>query len=157
MYKFLKSWHRCVIVHLNSFLAVSTFTIRVSHRQTTFREIKHVCAYDVESLYGDIGGYMGLLLGYSILNLPSMILFCYGSIRKRILDLKPLRSNKNNERRNEIGYSSSHLRIIHGETATPMNAIDDENEWHGEVSYAKYDILFQEFNTRLSSLEDQLK
>ena len=111
----------------------------------------------MESLYGDIGGYMGLLLGYSILNLPSMILFCYGSIRKRILDLKPLRSNKSNERRNEIGYSSSHLRIIHGETAIPMNAIDDENEQHYEVSNAKYDILFEEFNARLRSLEDHLK
>ena len=135
----------------------SYFTIRVSHRQTTFREIKQTRAYDVESLYGDIGGYMGLLLGYSILNLPSVILFCYGSIRKRILDLKPLRSNKSNERRNEIGYSSSHLRIIHGETAIPMNAIDDENERHSEVSNAKYDILFEEFNTRLRSLEDHLK
>ena len=100
---------------------------------------------------------MGLLLGYSILNLPSMILFCYGSIRKRILDLKPLRSNKNNEHRIETEYTSSHLRIIHGETAIPMNAIDDENEQHYEVSNAKYDILFEEFNTRLRSLEDHLK
>ena len=135
----------------------SYFTIRVSHRQTTFREIKQTRAYDVESLYGDIGGYMGLLLGYSILNLPSMILLCYGSIRKRILDLKPLRSNNSNEHRNEIGYSSSHLRIIHGETTIPMNTIDDENEFHCEVTNANYDILFEEFNTRLRSLEDQLK
>ena len=110
----------------------------------------------MESLYGDIGGYMGLLLGYSILNLPSMILFCYGSIRKRILCLKTIGSNVNNEQRNEVEYSSSHLRIMHRKTLIPLRAINDENEKHNNASDVTYNIIFEEFNRRLRSIEDQL-
>ena len=134
----------------------SYFTIRVSHRQTTFREIKQTRAYDVESLYGDIGGYMGLLLGYSILNLPSMILFCYGSIRKRILGLKTIGSNVSNDQTNEVEYSSSHLRNMDGRTSIPLRAINDENTKNKESNEVTYDIMFEEFNRRLRSIEDQL-
>ena len=39
------------------------FTFWVFYRQTTFREIKQIRAYDLENLYGNIGGYMGLFFG----------------------------------------------------------------------------------------------
>ena len=61
----------------------SYFNFEVIHRQTQFKEIRQIRAYDVESLYGDIGGYMGLLLGYSVLNFPAMIISCYGSIKNK--------------------------------------------------------------------------
>ena len=99
---------------------------------------------------------MGLLLGYSILNLPSMILFCYGSIRKRILGLKTIGSNVNNDERNKVELSSSHLRIMHGRTLIPSRAINDENTKYNEFSEVKYDIMFEEFDRRLRSIEDQL-
>ena len=99
---------------------------------------------------------MGLLLGYSILNLPSMILFCYGSIRKRILGLNTIGSNVSNDQTNEVKYSSDHLRIMHGRTLIPPRAINDENEKHNDASDANYNFMFEEFNRRLRSIEDQL-
>ena len=99
---------------------------------------------------------MGLLLGYSILNLPSMILFCCGSIRKRILGLKTIGSNVSNDQTNDVEYSSSHLEIKHGRTLIPLRAINDENKKHNDACDANYNIMFEEFNRRLRSIEDQL-
>ena len=39
-----------------------------------FEEIKQVRKYSEQSLVGNLGGYIGLCLGYAILNLPTMIL-----------------------------------------------------------------------------------
>ena len=139
----------------------SHYTIRVSHRQTTFRETKQIRAYDLESLCGDIGGYMGLLLGYSILNMPTMILLCYGSIKRRLFDLKLLRTNDNKDCGTGDGYSSSSIRSMHEATSMEMNAIDDEHEIHDstilKTSMARYHIMFEEFDSRLRSIEEQLK
>ena len=82
----------------------SYFDFGVSHRQTQFKEIRQIRSYDAESLYGDIGGYMGLLLGYSILNLPTMIISCYGFIKKRFLDRKAQKSNNPNDTTLETAF-----------------------------------------------------
>ena len=39
-----------------------------------FKEIKQVRKYSVQSLVGNLGGYIGLFLGYALINIPSMIL-----------------------------------------------------------------------------------
>ena len=39
-----------------------------------FKEIKQVRKYSVQSLVGNLGGYIGLCLGYALMSLPSIIL-----------------------------------------------------------------------------------
>ena len=38
-----------------------------------YKEIEQVRAYDVQSLVGNVGGYMGLFLGYAILHFPKLL------------------------------------------------------------------------------------
>ena len=54
------------------------FTIDLKYVQTTFREIKHVRAYDMNSLVGNVGGYIGMFLGYAVMNFPTA---CVGMLR----------------------------------------------------------------------------
>ena len=46
-----------------------------------FKEIKQVRKYSEQSLVGNLGGYIGLCLGYAILNLPTMILEIWRNIK----------------------------------------------------------------------------
>jgi hypothetical protein len=39
-----------------------------------FKEIKQIRKYSVQSLVGNLGGYIGLCLGYALLHLPSVII-----------------------------------------------------------------------------------
>ena len=50
------------------------FSLTVKYYHTSFFEIKQVKACELDSLVGNIGGYIGLLLGYVILSLPSIFL-----------------------------------------------------------------------------------
>ena len=46
-----------------------------------FEEVKQVRKYSAQSLVGNLGGYIGLCLGYAILNLPTMILEIWKNIK----------------------------------------------------------------------------
>ena len=52
----------------------SRFRIQVYFGDTTYKEIKHVRDINAESLAGEISGYVGFILGYSILQLPNLLL-----------------------------------------------------------------------------------
>ena len=121
-----------------------------------FRRINDIRAYDLESLYGDIGGYMGLLLGYSILSFPGMILSCYEIIKKRIVDLKQRNCNEDNDDIKE-GHSLTMLVT----TAIPTVATIDENLKERlerqHLNYTKHAIVLEELHKRLKSVEEQLK
>ena len=65
-------------------------------------------------------------------------------------------SNVNNDQRNEVQYSSGHLRTMHGRALIPPRAFNDENKKNNEASDVKYDIMFKEFNRRLMYIEDHL-
>ena len=47
-----------------------------------FKEIKQTRKYSVQSLVGNLGGYIGLCLGYAIVNIPTMTLEIWKNIRK---------------------------------------------------------------------------
>ena len=49
------------------------FQIEYQVRVQTFKEIVQIRAYTLQSLVGNVGGYIGLLLGYAILNLPTLL------------------------------------------------------------------------------------
>ena len=46
-------------------------------KSTDFKEIKQIRAYSVQSLFGNAGGYIGLLVGISISELPYLLLKLY--------------------------------------------------------------------------------
>ena len=73
----------------------------ILYRQTTFREIKQVQAYDFDSLVGNVGGYMGLFLGYAILNLPHLLLVLFYPLRKKI-ESKTRQLANNNKSVNDL-------------------------------------------------------
>ena len=55
------------------------------------RKIKKLFLYiyraiDIQALIGTIGGYIGLFLGYSVLQIPNAIIFLIKTIRKWFLD-----------------------------------------------------------------------
>ena len=45
-------------------------------------EIKHVRDFDIESLIGNSGGYIGLFTGYALLQLPNLLSLVYQGIVK---------------------------------------------------------------------------
>ena len=47
-----------------------------------YKEIKQIRQYSVQSLVGNLGGYIGLCLGYAILNLPSIVLEIWNYVNR---------------------------------------------------------------------------
>ena len=43
----------------------------------TFKEIKQIRAYNVQSLIGNAGGYVGLFVGYTVAELPALLAIAY--------------------------------------------------------------------------------
>ena len=59
------------------------FKISIEFDDSTFMEIQHVRAFDIESFIGNSGGYLGLFTGYALVQIPSLINF----ISKRLQNL----------------------------------------------------------------------
>ena len=59
------------------------FMVIIRFEDSSFMEIKHVRAFDIESLIGNAGGYLGMFTGYAILHLPSLIFLTVGWAKKR--------------------------------------------------------------------------
>ena len=49
------------------------FRIVLLFHAQTYKEISQIKAYDSEMLVGNIGGYLGLFLGYAILQIPALL------------------------------------------------------------------------------------
>ena len=47
-----------------------------------YLEVKQVRAYTFSNLVGNVGGYMGLFLGYAILNFSSLVFDAFDKIKK---------------------------------------------------------------------------
>ena len=50
-----------------------------------YMEIEHVKEYTLESLVGNAGGYLGLFLGYALLQLPELVSMAYTMLKTMIL------------------------------------------------------------------------
>ena len=104
---------------------------------------------------------MGLLLGYSILNLPTMILFCYGFIKKTTLDRKTLISN--NQENNKINNSFLSNSSVAMSEESPINrdtSIDRNLEQTIKklnASEAELPLIIENLHNRLKFVEDQLR
>ena len=82
------SFYTIIYVFFQALANESAFIINVMHYQSTYHETKQFKAYDIESLVGDVGGYMGLFLGYSILHLPNLVVGVKDYLQKIILKIK---------------------------------------------------------------------
>ena len=83
-----------------------------------FKEIKQIRAYNLQSLIGNTGGYVGLLLGYTILELPFLIIKLIGTIKG--VYLGKVRDKKNSS----VGMQTFNVETqteVHKEEATVMS------------------------------------
>ena len=131
-------------------------TIMILYRQATFREIKQSQAYDVESLVGNMGGYMGLLLGYAILQLPNFCSFLF-SVMKRAI--KKLREGNTAEvvPMNSFGKHQSYSEDTSSLTPLTMSVVGPTNPAHLQVTYGSTEVENQNFAQILRTLEKRLK
>ena len=57
------------------------FYVALQFTKTTFKQIKLIKALDEQSLFGNIGGYVGACLGYSFLQIPCLIHALYAKCK----------------------------------------------------------------------------
>ena len=50
------------------------FTVSIIYVDAKYREILRVRAFDVQSMLGNIGGYIGIFIGYALLNIPDALM-----------------------------------------------------------------------------------
>ena len=88
------------------------FTLNIYH-QKEFREIQQVQAYDLNSLIGNVGGYIGMFLGYALLSLPTFIRFLFFLVKDRVLKSRSLKLSSKTEHSIEKD-AESEIRPITG-------------------------------------------
>ena len=59
------------------------FVLNINFQSPTFKEIKQVRAYSTQTLIGNAGGYIGLLLGYTIRQIPMFLRHLYEHFMKK--------------------------------------------------------------------------
>ena len=60
--------------------AENYFVVYINYPDETYKEIMIVKSFDIETLIGNGGGYLGLCLGYSLLQLPAFAFWIYNKI-----------------------------------------------------------------------------
>ena len=50
------------------------FTITINYLDSNYREIREIKAFNLQTLFGNIGGYVGIFIGYALLTLPDAII-----------------------------------------------------------------------------------
>ena len=60
------------------------FMINVWFVNSKYREIKMVSKFDAQTLIGNIGGYIGIFVGYTLLNLPDLVIKLVRMGRQRV-------------------------------------------------------------------------
>ena len=43
------------------------------NRDLTYKEVKMICAFDTSALVGNVGGFIGLFLGYALVMIPGVL------------------------------------------------------------------------------------
>ena len=66
----------------------SYFTLWTHFYQDNFYETKQIRAYDIGSLIANIGGYIGMFLGYALLNLPHFFITISESIKRGFREIR---------------------------------------------------------------------
>ena len=70
------------------------FTFKIYFQGSTYKLIEHVKAYDFQSLVGNVGGYIGMFLGYSFLNIPGSLSIMFSTLAEKLtLNARNIRPN----------------------------------------------------------------
>ena len=85
------------------------FVIDYKLDQPTFREIHLLKAYTLSNLVGNVGGYIGMFLGYAFLHLPATFSIAFENMRKWIHQMKLKHSNTQQD---ETGQSKTDFTSI---------------------------------------------
>ena len=64
-------------------------------RQTRFKDIMQVREFTFDDFVGTCGGYIGMFLGYALIQFPQFLQFIFHKIRKEILLRKAQKSARN--------------------------------------------------------------
>ena len=65
------------------------FVIKTNlYQLSSFKEIKQVRKYTFQSMIGNSGGYIGLLVGITISSIPCFLFKLYSTIKGRILSIR---------------------------------------------------------------------
>ena len=59
-----------------------TLGLLLNFQGATYMEIEQIRAYDIQSLFGNAGGYVGAFLGVALMQLPKFLLDVFLFIRK---------------------------------------------------------------------------
>lgn len=62
------------------------YLVKIHFRENTFKNIRHVRDYDFDGMFGNIAGYIGFILGCSILQFPVSIVIVHNHVKNFILD-----------------------------------------------------------------------
>ena len=77
------------------------FSIRPVFRQTRFTDRTQVRDYTLDDLVGTCGGYIGMFLGYALIQFPQFLQFMYDKILKEIL-LRKAQKSARNEKNDDV-------------------------------------------------------
>ena len=93
---------------------VPQFTLSTTSLDTTFKLIELVRAYDAQSLIGNAGGYIGIFLGYTICQLPAVMINVWAWIQKhfRVFSKKTSIQNGNESQMFQIARKNYKLKEI---------------------------------------------
>ena len=67
----------------------SHFEIMQSHRQTSFTDKMRTRAYTFDDVVGTVGGYIGMFLGYAMVQIPGSIALILNTMKQRKNKGKP--------------------------------------------------------------------
>lgn len=106
IYKILETYHELGRIEdwkqewLNE--VYSLFEVMLEFQDGTYMEIRQIRAYPMQALVGDIGGYLGLFLGFALLQIPEVSFKIYvwidGMISKRKPNISDINENEDIER-----------------------------------------------------------
>lgn len=109
IHKILETYHEFEILEfwkqdwLNE--VYSLFEVMLEFQDGTYMEIRQIRAYSIQDLVGDIGGYLGLFLGFALLQIPEVSFKIYvwieGMISKRKLNISDISEHEDIQRENE--------------------------------------------------------
>ena len=64
------------------------FDVVLEFQDDTYMEIQQLRRYGIQDIVGDIGGYLGLFLGFSLIQIPQLIFKIIDTLEKTELILK---------------------------------------------------------------------
>ena len=108
------------------------FTISSNVKDLTYKQVQMKRAYDIWVLVGNVGGFIGLFLGYALMMFPEFIKGTMLHFRtKRINDTKHACKNASNENSdlNELKHKVDHLSKIMSQLQDEFALIKNETSY----------------------------